>query len=76
MGHQKLSIHISLLAIINKIFDFNPYQQYMTFKNESLRSQRSLGEVLVQVAPELRVFPLNVILPVLPISISSTAEVI
>lgn len=75
-GHQKLSIHISLFAITYKIFYFNPYQQYMTFKNESLRSQTSPGEILVQVALERRVSPLNIILPVFHISISSTAGVI
>jgi len=68
-GHQKLSIHISLFANMYKIFDFNPYQQYTTFKNESLRSQTSPVEILVQVALERRVFPLNVILPVFHISV-------
>ena len=73
-GHQKLSINISLLALC--IFHFNPYQQYMIFKNESIRSQTSLGETLVQAAMERRVSRLNVILSVFHISISSTAEVI
>ena len=48
----------------------------MTFKNESLRSQTSPGEILVQVKLERRVSPLNIILPVFHISISSTAGVI